>query len=63
LWIVCLFQRNELVPLLCFNAFSNATYLTATLSNEVLLIAVMGVVGNVIVYEIPVKTIITELGG
>ncbi|KAK6751693.1 hypothetical protein RB195_003233 [Necator americanus] len=54
-------NKAELPPLLCFNTFSYATYLTAAISNDVLLIAVMGVVGNVVVYEIPVTTIASEL--
>ncbi|KAL6737101.1 hypothetical protein Aduo_010773 [Ancylostoma duodenale] len=53
--------KSEIAPLLCFNTFSYATYLAVTVSNEMLLIAVMGVVGNVVVYEIPVKTVAAEL--
>ncbi|EYC11394.1 hypothetical protein Y032_0050g1892 [Ancylostoma ceylanicum] len=53
--------KSEIAPLLCFKTFSYATYLAVTVSNEMLLIAVMGVVGNVVVYEIPVKTVAAEL--
>ncbi|CAJ0603549.1 unnamed protein product [Cylicocyclus nassatus] len=55
-------SKAELTPLLCFKTFSHATYLTLTSSNEKLLIAVMGVVGNVVLYEILMRTIVAELG-
>ncbi|KAK6060224.1 hypothetical protein COOONC_02118 [Cooperia oncophora] len=53
--------KSEITPLLSFKTFSDATYLAVTLCGEVLLIAVKGVVGNVVVYEVPVKSIINEL--
>ncbi|KAK6053222.1 hypothetical protein COOONC_09273 [Cooperia oncophora] len=49
--------KSEITPLLSFKTFSDATYLAVTLCGEVLLIAVKGVVGNVVVYEVPVKSI------
>ncbi|XGW26935.1 hypothetical protein V3C99_007480 [Haemonchus contortus] len=53
--------KPEITPLLSFKTFSYATYLAVTLCGEVLLIAVKGVVGSVVVYEVPVKNIINEL--
>ncbi|KAK5977545.1 hypothetical protein GCK32_004755 [Trichostrongylus colubriformis] len=54
-------EKPEIAPLLSFKTFSYATYLAVTLCGEILLIVVKGVVGSVVVYEIPVKNIVNEL--
>lgn len=53
--------KPEITPLLYFKTFSSATYLAVALTGDLLLIAVMGVGGSVVVYEVPVQIIINEL--
>ncbi|WKY07752.1 hypothetical protein Q1695_007317 [Nippostrongylus brasiliensis] len=53
--------KEEITPLLTFKTFSCATYLSVSVCGELILIAVMGVGGNVVVYEVPLKNIISEL--
>lgn len=53
--------KPDIAPLLSFKTFPYATYLSVSLCGELLLIAVMGVLGSVVVYEVSVKNIVNGL--